>query len=149
MILNITLGFIIPWIFGVRLYFKEKKAILIVVPFMSMCAYFLSEILFHLKLFALAPLQITDDYTTMSLNVGLYPLLAAYLIYFINLNKLPRYMLFIIFAFVPTMAEYLGLVFKIVTYDNGWNLGWTFLSYIIYYLIGYWYYNKVEKYWRD
>lgn len=147
MILNIILGFIIPWVFGVILYYKDKKVILIIVPFMAVWAYFLNEILFHLNFFRLAPLNIDDDYTTMAINVGLYPLLVSYLIYFIKSNKTSRFILVIIFALMPTIAEYLGLLFHIIIYKNGWNLGWSFLSYILYNLIGYWYYNKVEKYW--
>jgi hypothetical protein len=145
MILNVIFGFIIPWVFGAILYLKDKKIILIMTPFMATLAYFFNEILFHLIFFRLAPLNIKDDYTTMAINTGLYPLIVCYFIYFSKSSKISPYILVVFFAILPTISEYLGLMFNILTFDNRWNLGWSFLSYILYYMIGYWYYNKVEK----
>ncbi len=145
MIINIILGFIIPWIFGVLLYLKDNKTLLVIAPFMSIWAYSLNEALFHLNFNRFAPLSINDDLTTMSINLGLYPILGCYLIYYIQKEKVPPYALILIFTFMTTVAEYLGLKFGMVTYANGWNIGWTFLSYIPPYLTGYWYYRKLKK----
>lgn len=145
MILNIILGFIIPWIFGVFLYLKDKKTLLVIAPFMSVWAYTLNEALFHLNFNRFAPLEIKDDLTTMSINLGLYPILGCYLIHYIQIKKVSPYILIMIFTFMTTVAEYLALNFGMVTYDNGWNIVWTFLSYIPPYLSGYWYYNKLKS----
>jgi len=50
-----------------------------------------------------------------------------------------------IFTVITTFAEYLGLIFGLVTYDNGWNIVWTFLSYMPPYLTGYCYYYQLKK----
>ncbi|WP_026881369.1 hypothetical protein [Clostridium akagii] len=144
MILNIILGFIIPWIFGVLLYFKDKKTLLVIAPFMSVWAYIVNEALFDLDFNRFAPL-INDDITTMTINLGLYPILGCYLIYYIQIKKTSPYIIIMIFTFMTTVAEYLGLMFGMVTYNNGWNIGWTFLSYIPPYITGYWYYHKLKK----
>ena len=145
MVLNIVLGFIIPWVFGIILYLKDKKILLVIAPFMAVWAYAVNETLFHLNFNRFAPLNIHDDLTTMSINLGLYPILGCYLIYYIRTKKTSPYVLIMIFTLMTTIAEYLGLKFGMVTYDNGWNIGWTFLSYIPPYLTGYWYYYQLKK----
>lgn len=72
MILNIILGCIIPWAFGVILYFKDKKTVLIIAPFSSILAYTVNEFCFHLNFWRLVPVNISDDYTSISVNLGLY-----------------------------------------------------------------------------
>lgn len=144
MALNIILGFIIPWFFGIILYKKDKKTLLVIAPFMSVWGFILNTALFYLNFNRIVPL-INDDITTMTLNLGLYPILGCYLIYYIQIKKTSPYIIILIFTFMTTAAEYLGLMFGLVTYDNGWNIGWTFLSYIPPYLTGYWYYCKLRK----
>lgn len=144
MILNIILGFIIPWIFGVILYFKDKKIVLIIAPFSSILAYIINELCFHLNLWRVVPVNINDDYTSMSVNLGLYSVLGCYLIYYISRKRLNSYLIILIFTIATTILEYLGLLFHLVAYGNGWNIGWTFLSYIIPYLLIYWYYLNLR-----
>ncbi|WPC42779.1 hypothetical protein [Clostridium sp. JS66] len=144
MIVNMVLGFIIPWIFGVILYFKDRKIVLTIAPFSSILAYVINEFCFHFNFWRLVPLNINDDYTSMSVNLGLYPILGCYLIYHISIKKINSYLIILIFAVATTMIEYLAFLFKLVTYGNGWNIGWTFLSYLIPYLLVYWYYSKLK-----
>lgn len=143
MILNIVLGFIIPWIFGGILYFKDKKIILIIAPFSSILAYTVNEICFHLNFWRLIPLNI-DDCSSISVNLGLYPILGCYLIYYISTKHINSYLIILIFTVTTTIFEYLAFLFKLVTYGNGWNVGWTFVSYLIPYLLIYWYYLKLK-----
>lgn len=144
MILNIILGFIIPWVFGVTLYFKDKKTVLIIAPFSSILAYIVNEFCFHLNFWRLVPVNINDDYTSISVNLGLYPVLGCYLIYYISRKHLNSCSIILIFTIVTTILEYLGTLFNLVTYGNGWNIGWTFLSYLIPYLLIYWYYLNLR-----
>jgi hypothetical protein len=52
---NVILGFIIPWIFGIILYKKDKKTLLVIAPFMSVWAYIVNEALFDLNFNRFAP----------------------------------------------------------------------------------------------
>lgn len=144
MILNIILGFLLPWIFGLVLYFKDKKVILTMAPFSSIVAYTVNEFCFNLNLWRLVPLNIDDDITAISVNLGLYPILGCYLIYFISRKTINSYIIILIFTAATTILEYLGVLFNLVLYGNGWNVGWTFLSYLIPYLLIYWYYLKLK-----
>jgi len=131
-------------VFGVILYFKDKKTVLIIAPFSGILAYTINEFCFHLNLWRLAPLNIKDDLTTISVNLGLYPILGCYLIYYISRKHINAYLIILIFTIVTTIFEYLGFLFNFVIYGNGWNIGWTFLSYLIPYLLIYWYYLKLK-----
>lgn len=44
MILNIIVGFIIPWLTGIILYFKDKRLLLITAPFQSSMAFAINVI---------------------------------------------------------------------------------------------------------
>ena len=128
MILNIIFGFIVPWFFGVILYFKDKKLLLVIAPFMSVWAYALNEIIFYFNFNRFIPLSINEDITTMSVNLGLFPILGSYFIYFVKLKRFSPYTLVVFFVLMTTLAEYLALMFGLLTYDNGWNIGWSLLS---------------------
>lgn len=144
MVLNIILGFIIPWIFGVALYLKDKKILLTIAPFSSILAYTVNEFCFHLNFWRLIPVYIDDDYTAISVNLGLYPILGGYLIYYVSKKYINSYLVIFIFTLATTVVEYLAFLFKLVTYGNGWNIGFTFISYLIPYLLIYWYYLKLK-----
>lgn len=144
MILNIILGFIIPWIFGVILYFKDRKTVLIIAPFSSIIAYIVNEFGFHLNFWRVVPVNINGDHTSISVNLGLYSVLGCYLIHYILKEHMNSYSIILIFAIATTMLEYLGVLFNLVIYGNGWNIGWTFLSYLIPYLLLYFYYLKLR-----
>jgi len=148
MTLNIVIGFIIPWIFGVTLYFKDRKTVLIIAPFSSILGYTVNEFCFHLNFWRLVPVNINDDLTSMSVNLGLYPILGCYLIYYISKKHVNPYLIIFIFTIVTTILEYLGVLFDLVSYGNGWNIGFTFLSYLIPYLLIYWYYLHVKIFLR-
>ncbi|MGH4051257.1 MAG: CBO0543 family protein [Clostridium sp.] len=143
MILNILVGFIIPWVFGIILYFKDKKIVLIIAPFASMLAYTVDEC-FHLEFWSLAPFNINDDYTSLSVQLGLFSILGCYMIYYITKNMINAYFIIMFFTVITTILEYLGVLFNVVSYRNGWNIGWTFLSYLIPYLLVYWFYIKMR-----
>lgn len=141
---NIILGFLIPGIFGFLLYFKDKKVLLIIAPLMGAFAHAFNEFGFHLGFWRYVPIQYNDDLTLLTANLGLYPVLGSYLIYFIRKYKKP-YLTTIIFTVATTTVDGIGLLFRLIAYENGWNLGWTFLLTLMVYLVVYWYYKVLEK----
>lgn len=146
MLLNIILGFVIPWIFGVILYFKDKKTLLVVGPFFGLISYTINEFGYHLNFWRLVPVDIHDDYTSLSTNIGLYVVLGSYFVHYVQKDNInPPLIYILIFTLITTIMEYLGFLTGLVTYGNGWNVGWTFVSYLIPYTISYFYYKKLRK----
>ena len=145
MALNLILGFALPWGFGIYLYRRDRAIFLVSAPFASVWAFLINSILFNLNFDRFIPLDSSNDLVTMSVNLGLYPVLGSYLVYLIKTQKISPYLLVLIFSVFTTGLEYLGLLFHIVSYQNGWNIGWTFLSYVLPYLMCYWYYRKLNQ----
>jgi hypothetical protein len=146
MFLNILIGFVIPWIFGVILFLKNRKLVLVIAPISAVISYSLNEIGFHMHLWRLAPLSVSDDLTSMSVNLGFFPILACYLVYYIKKTSLKKYTLILIFSFLNTIFEFICVLLNMVSYGNRWNVIWTFLSYIAAYLLVYGYFHLADKY---
>lgn len=81
----------------------------------------------------------------MPYDLGIYPILSVYLIHYINKTKLNPYLLIMIVTIFTTFLEWLGILNGKVLYSNGWNLGFTFISYLLPYLINYWFYIQLKK----
>lgn len=145
MFLNIIIGFVIPCIFGFILYFKNKKILCVIYPFQSMIAYTIIMLEIDVGFWKLEP----DKYFTLPaipFCLGLYPVCASYLVYFIDKNKTRPYLLIIFFTMINTVAEGLGILVGRVHYKNGWNIFFTFLSYLFPHILCYMYYLWLKKY---
>lgn len=128
-----------PWIIGILLY-KKQKELLRVVPFVWVISTLVCVWGNHYKFWIVKPERKSKQYlTTMPYNLGLYPILCMFMVYWIEKTKqgLPLVFLFSLFT---TIAEY-GLVLrKKVTYRNDWNSLKTFFSYVLPYYFVYRYY---------
>ncbi|MCY9692267.1 CBO0543 family protein [Paenibacillus alginolyticus] len=149
-LINITLGFILPWIFGVFLYKRASKIVIIIYPISSVVSSFINTIGFHLEFWSFTPL-IEDNSTISALpfDLGLYPLTACLVIYFIHFRTLNPIVSLLIFSALLTGLEYIGLLIHKVEYDHGWNIGWTFVSYVIAATAAYGYYVFAKKHGID
>ncbi|MCI1695819.1 CBO0543 family protein [Aneurinibacillus aneurinilyticus] len=145
MIGNIFWGFIIPWVFGFWLYKQDKKLILLIVPLSVTLSFIINLFGFHFGFWSFTPILKTKELSVFPLNVGLYPMLSSYLIYLIQKNKLHPYILVFIFALCTTLFEYIELFFEKVAYGHGWNIFWTFWSYVLPYFIIYRYHVALKK----
>ncbi|WP_251862320.1 CBO0543 family protein [Clostridium sp. Marseille-Q2269] len=137
------MGFIIPWISGVVFYFKDKKTLFTIAPFQSVIAFTVNSWGIFYKFWSIAPHQY-EKFSTMPYDLGIYPILSVYLIYYIKKTKINPYILVIIAAVFTTFLEWLGILNGKILYSNGWNIGFAFISYLLPYLINYWYYRQLK-----
>lgn len=144
MTFNIIAGFIIPWIFGVCLYFKNKKTLLTITPIGIAFALLYNTIGFHVPFWRLKPFSL-GRMAFIPFDIGAYPILVSYLIYFIKKYNIKSYKMIFLFTFLTTVIEYIMLLSGKVEYFNGWNLAWTFVSYMTPYITCYIYYLILEK----
>lgn len=100
---------------------------------------------FHMGFWRYIPVFVNDDLTTVSTNLGFFLVLSCYLIFFIRKKLFNLYLLILLFAITTTAIESLALSFGLVTYGNGWNIGWSFLAYLVPYLIDYWFYLQLKN----
>lgn len=139
MIFNIVIAFVIPWIFMIILYFKNKKILLIIAPFQTAIAYTINAIGFYYGFWDLYPFN-NKEIVHLPFDLGIYPMLSVYMIYYIHLKKTNPFTIIFIFTLLTTSIEGAGVIIGNVVYGHGWNIGGTFISYLIPYILNYAYY---------
>lgn len=145
MLFNILIAFVLPWTVGIlHLYKKEKTIIPLIGSFYCVVAFVINEFGLYCGFWRTAPFFNQKTLSALPFNVGLYPILAGYLIFFIKKTKRPYLMVFFISLFTTLLEITLVLDGKVI-YGNGWNIIWTFFSYIIPYMWVYWYYLYLKK----
>lgn len=144
MIFNIIVGFIIPWISGIVFYFKNRKILFIISPFSSAIAFIVNLAGPFCGFWSIYPYRY-GVFSSIPFDLGLYPILSVYLIYYINKTKINPYLLIIIATIFTTLLELFGILTGRVIFSNGWNLSFTFISYLIPYLLNYWFYIQLKK----
>ncbi|WP_425432197.1 CBO0543 family protein [Halobacillus massiliensis] len=83
--------------------------------------------------------------STLPFILGLYPVFSSYMIFFIKEYKKTWYWI-LLFSFGTTFLELLLLLYGRVIYGNGWNIFFTFISYLIPYYVTYLFYKLVKTY---
>ena len=136
MVLNIALGFILPWIFGVFLYRKHPLIVLAVAPFASVASFVINAVGFGLEWWNLAPYTRMETLSVLPFNIGLYPVLGCWCI--VLIRRFGRSMpLLLIFSIGTTLLEGFAVLMGHASYGNGWNLAWTFISCLVAYVVVY------------
>lgn len=144
MLLNIVIAFIIPWILMVILYFRDKEVVLIIAPFQSAIAFTINSIGFYYGFWDLYPFG-SKEIVHVPFDIGIYPMLSAYMIYYIKHKEINPLMVIFIFTLLTTCIEGAGVNMGRVVYGRGWNIGGTFISYLIPYILNYGYYLSLKK----
>lgn len=143
MIINILFGFIIPWIFGFFLYKKDKKLILVLGPYISTFSIIINEFGFYFDLWKIKPF-VEQTIASLPFDLGLIVVIKCYLLYFIRKSYNP-FLVIIIFSTLITVIEFTFVISGRLIFDNGWNIVWTFFSYLIPNIILYYIYLYLLK----
>ncbi|MDR6885026.1 CBO0543 family protein [Bacillus sp. 3255] len=146
MLFNIIVGFIIPWIFGIYLYKKARIVVLLIFPFTATISALINDMGYHLEFWDFTPLIENDEtLSALPLDIGLYPVFAGYMIYWIRHNHRHVWLKIICLCLLTTGLEWVALQYGKVEYGNHWNIGWTFLSYALAYVLVYVYYKVLVQ----
>ncbi|KAJ49825.1 hypothetical protein BD780_001959 [Clostridium tetanomorphum] len=144
MLTNFIIGFIIPWILGIFIYFKEKILLFVIAPFFSTVAYTVNTWGFYKDYWSLYPFNL-GKVSSVPFDLGLYPVLSVYLVYLIKKSNINAYIVVILFSIFTTFLEALGIIIGKVAYHNGWNIFYTFFSYLFPYILVYYYYLNLKR----
>ena len=144
LLFNIILAFIIPWIFVVWLFFINPKIILIIFSFTSVVSHTINAIGINMNFWAVKPFEL-KAFSALPFDLGYFPLLGCFLVYIISKTKRNPYSTIFIFVFLITCIEFLGVLSEFIIYGNGWNIFYTYFSYLIAYTLVYWYYLWLKK----
>lgn len=144
MLLNTVIGFIIPWIFGGWLIHKNKKLVFIMFPFSSIVSHTINSFGIHIGYWKVKPIN-NESFSALPFDLGFYGLAGCFLIYIIEKTKLNPYVNIFIFCLVTTIFEFIGVISNRIIYGHGWSIFYTFFSYLIAYVLVYWYYSLAKK----
>jgi hypothetical protein len=145
MLLNLVFGLLTPWILSIFILIKDKKILLTIFPFMSMLSYTIISLEHDTKFWTLEPSKY-NALPSIPYCIGLYPVNACYLIYLIRYTKINPYTLIFCFSIFTTLEEWIGFLVGKVQYHNGWNIFWTFISYLTPYILCVQYYRLLNKF---
>lgn len=146
MLINIIFGFFVPWIAGIYLGVKTPKTLLLIFPIGAVSSLVINSIGFQLKFWDFTPLIPNDEsVSALPLDIGLYPLLACFMIWLINSRPILTVLILFLFILGTTLLEFMALIFGKVTYGNGWNIGYTFLSYLLAFGIVFIYFKLLKR----
>jgi len=139
------MGFIVPWIFGIWLYKKKPLIVILIAPIGATVAFVINEWGFN-YFWQFKPVYRNVSFSSLPLDIGLYPVLACFFIYFKLNKRFNMLWLFLLFTLLVTSLEGIGLILGKVEYFNGWNIFLTFIIYLVAYLIIYSYFRILVKY---
>lgn len=124
-------GFVIPWLAALILFKIDRRAVLVASPCAMTISFLFNVIGFTFNFWGSNPRTQPETLFGLPVNIGLYPVLASYMLYSIR-RGVP--VLFAVFFSAITLTLFEGIaVFLLhyVYYGHGWNLGWTLVSYIL------------------
>lgn len=146
MIVNIILGFIIPWALSLIILKKNIKIIIIFAPFASMVAFMINDIGTSLGFWDLEPIINEDESASaLPLNLGTFPAIACLMLYLLLHSNINRIILIISTSIFLATVEAICKAVGYCHYSNGWNIFYTFLSYLTALLLVYLYEQFVIK----
>jgi hypothetical protein len=137
MFYNIIFGFILPWVLTLFLIRKQPVLFIIISPVTALISISIETVGFYFDFWNFKPLiEKNQTISVLPLDMGLFAVLGSLFIYTLSKRSALLHPIYIIllFSLFTTFLEYIAFHFKLVTYGNGWNIGWTFISYSIAYL---------------
>ncbi|MBD2871789.1 hypothetical protein [Paenibacillus arenilitoris] len=146
MLFNYFWGLIVPWLFGIYMARKVPKILLLIFPVGIVISHTINDWGIHERYWIFAPVKENNEsVAALPLDLGLYAILAASLIWAIHARKRGSLLIILLFSLGTTLLECFGLLIGRVWYDNGWNVGWTYLSYVFAYYLVYFYYLLLKR----
>ena len=132
LLINIIAGFLVPWIAGAFLIYRDKKAMLLAFPSGGFMSLLFNDFGIYKKWWELHPDHM-ESVTTIPFNLGIYPIVAGWILYsiFHTRFRFNAALMIAAFAALLTGAEFVYVCLDKIQYGNGWNIGWTYLSYLL------------------
>ncbi|MCI2254067.1 hypothetical protein L2D08_06780 [Domibacillus sp. PGB-M46] len=136
---------IVPWIIGImHLHSKNKKIIPLIGPFTSVIAYLINEFWIYFNFGEIYPFTVQKTLPALPFNIGIYPIIGCYLIFFIMKKEHPHLLIFFT-ALCITLLECILVFTGLIIYRNGWNVFWTYVAYLSALALIYWFYLCLKK----
>lgn len=142
MVINIILGFILPWIIALYIV-RERKILYYIAPFASVVSFIFDDLGFY-YFWRIYPFELMN-LSGLPFNIGLFALYPCITIQLIRKHKISDFPGLLITGLVITLMELCGWLIGRIVYYNLWNIIETFFSYFVQLLITYTFYKLLGK----
>lgn len=145
MLYNVIFAFAIPLILLIWLYKKNDRIVLTITPVFSVVSFIINHWGVGTGHWWIIPVFDDKSLSSVPYNIGIYPALSSFLAYLIHVNKRNSFFWVIAFTTATTGLEMINLQLGRLFYGNGWNVLWTFISYLIPYSLTSLYYRFLKN----
>ncbi|WP_026975913.1 CBO0543 family protein [Alicyclobacillus contaminans] len=122
--------FVLPWVVGVYLWRRDSRAVVTVVPCAVAVSFLFNLIGFNMEWWSMVPRTRLETTSALPLNLGLYPVAAATVWFFVRRGLHPVAAVGGSALFL-TLCEEIAVIIGRVQYHHGWNIACTFASYVL------------------
>ncbi|WP_334071287.1 MULTISPECIES: CBO0543 family protein [Paenibacillus] len=140
MLLNWIVGFLIPWIPGIFLVKRDKNAMLIAFPSAGLISLLFNDYGVYREWWILTPKDM-ESVLTIPFNLGIYPVVACLMLYCIRHTSIHPVVIVALSSALLTGMELILVCLDRLHYGKGWNVGLTYISYIVALALVYGYYR--------
>ncbi|MFD2333549.1 CBO0543 family protein [Cohnella sp. GCM10020058] len=132
MFINWLIGFIIPWLCLALSPIPNKQMLCLrVAPSGSLIAFLFNDIFVRYGFWIAKPItEANESFSTVPFNLGLYPVCGVFLVFFIERRIASPIFVIFVWSLGISFAEWILVQLKWILYGNGWNIGWTYCSYL-------------------
>lgn len=142
MVLNIIVGFIIPWIFAL-IFVRERKILFLITPFACTVSFCINDLGFFF-FWRLYPFDLYN-LSALPYILGLFCLYPCFVICIIRKLQIHPSPILLIASILLTLSEGCGVLIGRVHYFNHWNIVATFFSYYIAIIASYIFYKIIQS----
>lgn len=138
MLLNWLIGFFLPLMLGFKLILQERKLFFAFYPMVAAIACASDDLGFE-YFWHFYPNFDESSYSSLPFNLGIFPIVTCAMLHFIYNKNIKTWLAILASTVLLTSSEWILKMLGMVTYFNGWNIGYTFLSYLLPSLAAYFY----------
>ena len=143
--ITILIGFILPWIIGAVLYFKDSRVIAVISPISCAIAFILNTLGIILGYFSPQVDNINQYLISCITNIGLFSIEPCILIFAIRHTRIKPLYLIILATVFASIIDLILLSAALLVYQKGWNIIWSIIGFFISFYIIYLYYLLLKK----
>lgn len=144
MIGNILLGMVIPIIMGVWILRRNFTILIQYYPLGVAISSCINNVGFN-YFWNILPNTRNQSYAALPMDLGIYPIAGCLMMYAILVKGANPWLAILVASLSLTLIEWVAKMMGHVIYFNGWNIFWTFLSYLLPFVIAYGY-SKILTY---
>jgi hypothetical protein len=143
--ITILFGFIIPWIIGIIINFKDNKVITCIAPFSCAIAFILNDLGITLGYFHPSVYNYNPYLLSQITNIGLFTIESCILIFVKRNTRIKTMYLLVLTTIFASIIDLILFSTNMLIFGKGWNIMWSVILYFITFYIIYLYYLLLKK----